>query len=94
MRRHLIVLLIILVPVLLFANVFQAFRHGQLERRIDRLERRQLSLIEENKRAILAISVLTSPRRIGELAEDTLGLVRINPDSITRIEVPSLGGGE
>lgn len=94
MRRHVIVLLIILVPVLLFVNVFQAFRHGQLERRIAQLEREQLALIEENKRAILAISVLTSPRRIGELAEETLGLVRIRPDAIMRIEAPSFGGGE
>jgi cell division protein FtsL len=94
MRRHLIVLLIMLVPVLLFANVFQAFRHGQLERRIARLEREQLVLIEENKRAILAISVLTSPRRIGQLAEDTLGLVRISPDAIMRIDAPTFGGSE
>ncbi len=94
MRRHVIVLLILLVPVLLFANVFQAFRHGQLERRIAQLEREQIALIEENKRAILAISVLTSPRRIGELAENTLGLVRINPGAIMRIDSPSSGGDE
>lgn len=88
MRRPLVVLLIILVPVLLFANVAQAFRYGRLERQVAELEREQLALIEENKRAILAITVLTSPRRVGDLAEGVLELERISTDGITRLETP------
>lgn len=88
MRRPLLVLLIIAVPVLLFANVVQAFRYGQLENRVAELEEEQLALIEENKRAILAISVLTSPMRVGELAEEVLELERIPPTEITRLETP------
>jgi cell division protein FtsL len=86
MKRSLVILLIVLVPVLLFANVFQAFRYGRLERRIVELEREQLALIEENKKAILAISVLTSPRRVGELARDMLELERPAPDAILQLE--------
>ncbi len=89
MRGPAVVALILLVPLLLFANVYQAFRHGRLERRIVELEREQLALIEENKRVILAISVLTSPRRIGELAEHELELERIRPDSVLRLETAS-----
>ncbi len=89
MRRPMTALLILLVPVLLFANVYQAFRHGRLERRIAQLEREQLSLIEENKRVILAISVLTSPRRISDLADQELGLERIRPDAVLRLEAAS-----
>jgi len=94
MRRPLIVLLVLLVPVLLFANVLQAFRYGTLERRVRELEREQIALIEENKKAILAISVLTSPRRIGELAENELGLERIAPESVTRLQISRERGGE
>ncbi len=85
MRRPLVALLVLLVPVLLFANVLQAFRYGTLERRVRELEQEQIALIEENKKAILAISVLTSPHRIGELAENKLGLERIGPESVTRL---------
>lgn len=91
MKRPLISFLIILVPVLLFSNVLQAFRYGRLERRIEELEAEQLTLIEENKRAILAVSVLTSPRRIGELAERDLGLERIDPTGITKLEASRAG---
>ncbi len=88
MKRPLVVLLIILVPVLLFANVVQAFRYGRLEREIASLEREQLALLEENKRAILAITVLTSPRRVGDLAEGVLDLRRISNEGIIRLETP------
>jgi len=87
-KRPLVVLLIILVPVLLFANVVQAFRYGRLEREIASLEREQLALLEENKRAILAITVLTSPRRVGDLAEGVLDLRRISNEGIIRLETP------
>lgn len=94
MRRPLIALLALLVPILLFANVLQAFRYGTLERRVRELEQEQTALIEENKRAILAISVLTSPRRVGELAENELGLERIGPESVTRLETARERGSE
>ncbi len=94
MRRSVTALLILLVPALLFANVYQAFRHGRLERRIAELEREQISLIEENKRVILAISVLTSPRRIGDLADQELGLGRIRPDAVLWLEDASRRSAE
>ena len=94
MTRRQMALLIALVPALLFANVYQAYRHSRLERRIAQLEREQLALIEENKRAILAISVLTSPRRVGDIAQETLGLERVGTDSILRLETPLRRSGE
>lgn len=87
MKRSLVVLLVISVPVLLFANVFQAYRYGRLEREIRELEVEQLELIEENRRAILAISVLTSPARVGELATESLNLERIAPQAVRRLDV-------
>ena len=91
LRTAVVTLLVILVPLLLFANVYSSFQYSQLQREIQRLEREQLALIEENKRAILAISILSSPRRVGALAEDELGLERIDPDRVERLGV---GSGE
>jgi cell division protein FtsL len=91
MRRRFTIALIILVPLLLFGNVLQAYRYNQLEDEISRLESEQLSLLEQNKRAILAISVLSSPDRIGPLAEDELGLVRPDQDEIIHMYTTSAG---
>jgi cell division protein FtsL len=93
MSRRITLALVILVPILLFANAFQAYRYNQLEQEINRLERQQLSLIEENKRAILAISVLSSPQRVGPLAEDELGLERPDEENIIRMRTTSSGDG-
>jgi len=84
MNRRALILLVIAIPVLLFANAYQAYKYNRLEREVKQLEADQLTLIEENKRAILAITVLTSPQRVGPLAEE-LGLTRADLDSIIRM---------
>jgi len=85
MNRRVFVVLVLAIPVLLFANVYQAYRYSRLEREVRELENEQLALIEENKRAILAVTVLTSPQRVGPLAEEDLDLTRVNLDSIIRM---------
>ena len=84
MTRKFLVMLVVAVPVLLFANAFQAYRYSQLQNEISTLLDEQQSLIEENKRAILAISVLSSPQRIGPLAEE-LGLSRVEGAEVIRM---------
>ena len=92
MSRRLITVLVVLIPALLFANVIQAFRYSQLTSEVSRLEREQRELFEENKRIILAIALLSSPHRIGKLAEEELGLHRVATDDITEMQVPGLVG--
>ena len=94
MTRRVLLLLIVAVPVLLFANALQAYRYSQLEREIGRLQDKQEVLIEENKRAILAISVLSSPQRIGPLAENELGLRRVVSAEIVRMQTGTAEGGQ
>ena len=91
MSRRITIALVILVPILLFANALQAYRYNQLERDVARLEREQASLIEENKQAILAISVLSSPERVGPIAEDDLGLERPDEGDIIRMRPTPAG---
>lgn len=82
MNRRLLMLAAIAIPLLLFANAYQAYRYNTLEREIQELEEQQLALIEENKRAILAITILSSPQRIGPIAEEELSLTRLDLDSL------------
>ena len=94
MKKSLLFFLIVLLPALLFANVYQAYRYSRLEQEVAILEQRQHDLIEENKRAILAVSVLTSPDRIGPLATDELGLKRLNPQDLIVLQTPDPRGTE
>lgn len=78
-------MLVVAVPALLLANAFQAYKYSQLQQEIKTLAHEQQVLIEENKRAILALSVLTSPQRIGPLAENDLGLQPVDGENIIRM---------
>ena len=66
--------LIVLVPVLLFANAHQAFRFDQLRREVREAESEQRALLEANKRAITSVSALSSPARIDRLAREVFEL--------------------
>lgn len=89
--RHsgLLLLIALLFPLLLFANTWQAFRFQGLAREVTRLEQRQHDTIEHNKRLIAVLSVLRSPARIREIAEEQLGLTRPDPTRVFTIQLES-----
>jgi hypothetical protein len=82
---------IALVPILFFLNTWQSFRFASLKKEIRKIETDQVELIEENKRRIIAISILNFPARIRTLAENALGLIRPSVDTYIEIR-PSSGG--
>lgn len=67
-------LLLVLIPVLLFANSWQAYRYNRLNRQIAVESERQLEVIERNKRHLAGIASLSSPARIDAIARERLGL--------------------
>lgn len=81
---------IALVPLLFFLNTWQSFRFSSLKKEIRKIEMDQVESIEENKRKIIAISILNFPARIRTLAENTLGLKRPSMDTYIEIR-PSPG---
>lgn len=85
MKRKITLVLLLCIPVLMFANAFQAFRYVQQENTIHSLDREQRSLVEANKRNIYEISVLTSPSRIRELADSSSRFERGYPDEIVYV---------
>lgn len=87
MKKVAILAFLLIVPILFFLNVRQSVHFEQLRRSVTGLEEAQEALLEKNKRAIAAIEVLTSPRRLEELARRDLGLVKLDRDRITTVAI-------
>ncbi len=87
MKRVVGAALAVVVPLLLFLNVWQGYRYEQMRREVARLEEQQRAQLEENKRLVASIAVLSSPARIEKIAREDLGLQRIDPRRTQRVTV-------
>lgn len=77
----------ILIPGLLILNAIQAERYMEIEREVQALEEKQTQLVEENKKLITDISLLSSSQRIGNIAENELEMHKAESDEIIRVEM-------
>ncbi len=93
MKRLLVFLLILIIPLLLFVSVWQSYRYDRLSGEVADLEQTQKEIFEKNKNIVMGIEFLKSPFRIDKIADEELELEKIRPDRIIRIELlPSEGG--
>ena len=76
-----------LVPILFALNAMQADRYMKAQDEIKQLEQKQVELVEENKRLITDISVLSSGERGGKIAEEELGRRKAESEEIVRVEM-------
>lgn len=76
-----------LVPILFALNAVQADRYMKAQNEIKALEQKQVELVEENKRLITDISLLSSGERIGKIAEEELGMRKAESEEIVRVEM-------
>ena len=81
------ILCALLVPALFALNAVQADRFMKAQDEIKALEQKQVELIEENKRLITDISLLSSGERIGKIAEEELGMRKAESEEIVRVEM-------
>jgi cell division protein FtsL len=86
-----ICLIAVAIPSLLVLDVVQAKRYGKLKKQVDDLESKQVELVEENKKLITDISVLSSADRIETIAAQQMGMHKAKTDEIVRVEIK---GGE
>ena len=77
----------ILVPLLFALNAMQAARYMKIQNEVKALEQKQVELVEENKRLITDISLLSSGERIGKIAEEELGMRKAESEEIVRVEM-------
>ena len=75
------------IPVLLIMDALQARKYADLQRQVRDLEKRQEDLVEQNKKLITDISVLSSADRIETIARDELGMRSAESDEIIRVEM-------
>lgn len=75
------------IPALLIAYAIQIKRYADLAREISDLEKKQERLIEQNKKLVSDISLLSSTDRIEKIAVDELGMHKAETEDIVRVEM-------
>jgi cell division protein FtsL len=86
MKKLLLLFIVATVPGLIFLTVRQVYTYNQIDTEVNSLILDQRELVEQNKRMVANLSILSSPGRIDELAEDALELDKKNIDTI-RIKI-------
>ena len=87
MRQSLVILLALFIPLLLAAYGVQTKRYADLYNEVMALERKQEELIEQNKRLVSDISLLSGSDRIEKIASEELGMHKAESGDIVRIEM-------
>jgi cell division protein FtsL len=82
------------IPLLLGLAAWQSARYGDLEREIRQLEKSQKEWIENNKRLIAGITVLSSPERIEHIARDELGMEKKQPEEVLQVFIENDAGND
>lgn len=80
-------LLIVAVPLMLCLYAVQARQYTILTNEIKDLEKKQEKLIEENKKLVSDIAVLSSADRIEKIAVEELGMHKADTEDIVRVEM-------
>ena len=80
-------ILALCIPAMLVCNALQAHKYADLERQIEDLEKRQQDLVDENKKLITDISLLSGSERVETIAEDELYMRKAETDEIIRVEM-------
>lgn len=75
------------IPALLVVNGIQARKYTDLEHQVAELEKKQADLIEQNKKLITDISLLSNSDRIEQIARDNLNMRPAETDEIIRVEM-------
>jgi len=88
-QRRIIFVCMVGVLCAFFAAVFQAYRYEELSMKVSTLENVQMDKIEQNKRAIAGIAVLSAPARIDALAQKQSDLVNNYPSNALLIGPPA-----
>lgn len=86
-KTFFIILTVVAIPSLLFLYALQSRKYTDLTKEVLSLEQKQEKLIEENKKLVSDISILTSAERIEKIAEEELGMHKAESEDIVRVEM-------
>ena len=85
--KILICIFVLSIPLMLCLYAMKAKEYTELTKNIAELEAKEEQLIQENKKLINDIAILTSAERIEEIAVDELGMHKAESDDIVRVEM-------
>jgi cell division protein FtsL len=85
LKKLVIFMIICSIPLLLLVNTWQMYRYNTLGKELSIKEEEQKVWMEKNKKMIAGIAVLRSPARIEKVAQEELGLEKIDSERITTI---------
>ena len=92
MRRTFRLLLIITIPAFVFVNIYQTYVYQSVGQSVALLESHEKSWLEQNKRVVAGIAVLSSPARIDQIATSKLGLKQRILEPTLRVTAPPQSG--
>ena len=94
MIRHRVLLyfFVLTIPLFLGLTAWQSVRYAELDRNVRRLEAAQEKWIESNNKLVASIAVLSSSRRIEQVALHDLGLTKMLPENVLQVRIE--GGGD
>ena len=83
----LLCLVVLSIPAMLCLYAVQAKKYTTLTQEVRDLEKKQEKLIEENKKLVSDIAVLSSADRIEKIAVEELGMHKAETEDIVRVEM-------
>jgi len=86
-RRILLYACAISIPLFLALDAWQASRYAAMSAELARLEAAQREWLENNKRLIAGIAVLSASERIERIARNELGLTLKSPEEVLQIRI-------
>ena len=86
-RYALLYFFVLSIPFFLGVTAWQSVRYTELDKGVRRLEAVQEDWVEGNKKLIAGIAVLSSSRRIEQVAVHDLGLVKIQPEDVLQVRI-------
>ena len=75
------------IPALLALANMETKRYADLEKEVSELETRQYQIIEDNKKLVSEIGVLSSSERIEKIAVSEYGMRLAESEEIVRVEM-------
>ena len=86
-RYALFYFFVLTIPIFLGITVWQSVQYRDLDRNVRRLEAAQERWIESNNRLVASIAVLSSSRRIEQIAIHDLGLTKMRPEDVLQVRI-------
>lgn len=80
-------LVVLSIPAMLCLYAAQARQYTNLTKEVKALEVKQEKLIEENKKLVSDIAILSSADRIEKIAVEELGMHKAETEDIVRVEM-------